>query len=446
MLGVTQTRRVFGDLTNTASRDSLKHRACGGNEPTQTSDCPVYASKFCILEDASYQETQGVDCDDYKDSTDLILPQATTSSRGSSADIECGCSDALDICGRDQGIAELVALCAADLCDLWMHSARSGGRRIPCLWQRFSAVGPPQLAAVFFSPPSSTPPLPSQVGKGRNVKRRGVKSNHIRGPCDTCHVHSGSCDDLPTVKKTLMDLACHDNAEQKADSCLQDLCHSMLRSSQEESKRSTPSASSILRNLRAEDRETTLLWLFQVCATVNIQDSVLYLSVLLLDRFCASLVVPIPLERLQLVTVAIISISLKVNGAVDESAKSPKMQNLLLHLGQHQFTMPQINSAEHEVLRRLDFSVTMPSAVDFLDTFLLPHCSLEGMRVSPVLCLAKFCLQLSLLDAPLHYRYPHSVLAAGAMHVALWCTQTDPEHTSALLEDAATCCSKEEIY
>jgi hypothetical protein len=151
------------------------------------------------------------------------------------------------------------------------------------------------------------------------------------------------------------------------------------------------------------------------------------------------------MERLQLVTVAIISISLKVNGAVDESAKPPKMQDLLLHLGQHRFTISQINVAEHDVLRFLEFSVSMPSAADFLDAFLLPHGSQEETRVSPVWCLAKFLLQLSLLDAPLHYRYSHAVLAAGAVYVALWCTQAGPEHTSALLADLSICCSSEEV-
>jgi hypothetical protein len=432
-LAMTQPRRVFGDLTNTVAKCSLESGIYQGGDPSkiQPIDCSVYKSDFCILEDVPYQEIHGANRGYCKDSLVSDLPQASESFVDSSSDSD--------------SVAELVARCAADLCDLWKHSARSGGSRIPCLLQRFSAVGPPQLAAVFCSPPASTPPPPSQVAVCRKLEGREGKSKDVRETCDIWHACPEDDADLPTIKSTLTNLSRCDDVEKKADSCFQDLCNIVLRSSQVESNKFTPSAVSILSNIRAEDREATLLWLFQVCATIDIQDSVLYLSVLLLDRFCASLVSPIPMDRLQIVTVAIISISLKVNGAVDENANSAKMQDLLPHLGQHRFTLPQINLAAHEVLRRLDYSVTMPSAVDFLDTLLLPHCSLGNTRVSPVWCLAKFVLQLSLLDVPLHYRYPHSVLAAGAVHLALWCTRADPEHASALLADVARCCSQDDV-
>jgi hypothetical protein len=182
------------------------------------------------------------------------------------------------------------------------------------------------------------------------------------------------------------------------------------------------------------------MWLFQVCLNTNFQDTVLHTAVLLLDRYCAELPEPIALERLQLVTVAVLSISLKMNGAVEQSARPPKLQDLLIHLGQQRYTLQEIFRAEHDVLRKLSFTVAMPTAVDLLDAFLLPHGSSENsVMSSPVRCLATFLLQLSLLDAPLHYEYPHAILAAGAVYVALWCTRKGPEHVQALLDDVAVC-------
>jgi hypothetical protein len=245
---------------------------------------------------------------------------------------------------------------------------------------------------------------------------------------------------LPTTERILAGRVNHDDPEQQAQGALQDLATSILRTCHTASERHIPTAGAILKNFRADERETTLLWLFQVCTTVNMQDSVMHSSALLLDRFCAKLPAPIPLEQLQLVTVAIISISLKFHGAVDENSKTPKLQDLLVHLGQHRWTIAQIFQAEHEVLRFLGFAVSSPSAIDFLETFLLPHGMLDESRVSPVRCLAQFLLQLSLLNAPLHYRYSHAVLAAGAVYAALWCSQMSSEYVAALLADVATCC------
>jgi hypothetical protein len=207
-----------------------------------------------------------------------------------------------------------------------------------------------------------------------------------------------------------------------------------------QSERHLPDAESVLKNFPAGEREKTLAWLFQVCATVNFQDSVLHLAVRLLDRYCAALAAPIPVERLQLVTVAILSISLKMNGSIDANSKPPKLQDLLVHLTQRRFTIQEIFREEHDVLLALRFEVPLATAADLLDTFLLPHGLPDQSEIpSPVRCLAQFLLQLSLLDAPLQYRYPHAVLAAGAVYVALWCTQRGSEQMLALLQDVATC-------
>merc|ERR1719502_822073 len=115
------------------------------------------------------------------------------------------------------------------------------------------------------------------------------------------------------------------------------------------------------------------------------------MAVLLIDRYCSALAKPIAMEKLQLVTVAILSISLKMNGAVDENAKPPKLQDLLVHLSQHRFTVQEIFRAEHQVLRSMGYAVSTPTASDLLDTFLMPNCLNEHPEMaSPVRCIAQF--------------------------------------------------------
>lgn len=230
----------------------------------------------------------------------------------------------------------------------------------------------------------------------------------------------------------------HPDIEQRVDGTLLDVLDDVLRTCHLESVRCFPDATEVLNHFPAAERETTLMWLFQVCAALNFQDAILHTAVILLDRFCASLPRPLPTDRLQLVTVAVLGISVKMIGAADDVSKPPKLKDLLLHLGQHHFTIQEIYEAEHEVLRILGWAVSMPTAVDLLDSFLLPH-GLSDEVLSPVRCLAKFLLQLSLVDASLHYRFSHAVLAAGAVYVALWCTQSGPDHVSALLHDVAAC-------
>jgi len=219
---------------------------------------------------------------------------------------------------------------------------------------------------------------------------------------------------------------------------LRELASSVMQASHEESERHMPSAERVLARLGSEERETILLWLVQVCSLRNIPDTVLYSAALLFDRYCAASEEPLPIGRLHLTVLAILSIAMKVTGGGDDVRKPYKLRELLGGLGQQMFSVEEIFKAEVEVLQALDFEVSAPSPLDFLDALALPFTQPSRPEASsPVVCLAKFLLQLSILDAPLQYRYPHAVLAAGAVYVALWCTQASPSRAVALLCDVA---------
>lgn len=213
---------------------------------------------------------------------------------------------------------------------------------------------------------------------------------------------------------------------------------SVLRSFHEQSERYFVMSDAVLARLGSVEREQILLWLFQVGICAELSDTVVHLTVVLFDRYCATLQGPIPSGRLQLIVVAILSIALKTTGGAEEVQRPMGLRDLLPHLGST--SIQEIFRAEHRILQSLKFEVSMPSPLEFLDAFVAPFqgglpMSPEGS--SPVRCLAKFLLQLSLLEAPLLYRYPHAVLAAGASYVALWCTRAGHAHAAALLAEVA---------
>merc|ERR1719424_997243 len=469
-----QDRHVLDDLQQTFDALTFRDTSEGSDaSELEAPRSPVYATEdFEIFEDTPPQAKGDnvIDCSSTTCSASSVPPEFDTPQKapapqqsphnasqqilgqvasGDAEDAECQQpAESPTKGGGADGLPELVALCAADLLDLWEVAVRSKNHRIICLLQKFGSMGPPRLAQAFFSPPQGAPPAPNAwPHRKTHTQSQTEPRTDASTPKDDSRSEEaavGSDMPLPTIAMTMARCALEGDVETRVDGASRDLLNQVLRSSHLQSERRLPHAQAILKNFPAEEREKTLTWLFYVCAQVNFHDSVLHMAVVLLDRFCAALSNPIPLERLQLVTVSIISISLKMNGAVDENSKPPKFQDLLVHLSQQRFTLREIFMMEHEVLRFVGYAVSMTTAADFLDTLLLPHGMPDGsVMPSPVRCLAQFFLQLSLLDAPLHYRYSHVVLAAGAVYLALWCSQRGTEHVLALLEDVSICFQSE---
>jgi len=388
---MAKPRRVLGDLTN----------SIGQSAPVDSLQLLKTEQLLSICDDCAPQDSKGCLSVAPCKSAEPASPPMPLQRKKS----------ATYPCERYGDLGGWIAACGGELMEFWAQSASKGGFRVPCVCQRFSASEPCVSETGFLCPPLVELPLPScgSLAEPSEVGQR----------------------------EPLRSFDCL--ADEISDDSYYELACDALREIHKRCERHQISADSVLNKFAPEDRERTLLWLFQVCATVNVDDSVLHSSVLLLDRFLAMQTAPIPNERLQLVTVAIVSISLKFHGDPNDRSKAPKLQEFLVCLGHRQFSVSQIFAMEHEVLLGLQYSVSIPAALDFLDAYLLLYMEHGDMRASQIRCLSKFLLQLSLLDATLHYCHPPELLAAGAVYAALCCLQLEADYRSTLLERVASC-------
>jgi len=201
-----------------------------------------------------------------------------------------------------------------------------------------------------------------------------------------------------------------------------------------------PVAENLATRLQANQRESILEWLVQACEIMRLQDGVLFSTVLMLDRYCSVAEEPLPMERMQKVLMAVICTVLKTCTVSDEVPMP--LQELLLHLCRRQVNFQEILAMEHKVLQTLQFSgLSAPTPLDFLDAFCT--CLLaygEPIESSAPRSIANFVVQLSLFNANMHYRYPHSILAAAGVSVALSSLQVPPVVHHTLLHDVMAIC------
>lgn len=99
---------------------------------------------------------------------------------------------------------------------------------------------------------------------------------------------------------------------------------------------------------------------------------------------------------------------------------------------------------EHRVLQTLQFSgLSAPTPLDFLDAFCTPLLAFgESIESNVPRCLSNFLLQLSLFNVALHYRYPHAILAAASVYVALCGLRVSQVVHHTLLHDVAAVCTE----
>jgi len=341
-----------------------------------------------------------------------------------------------------------ITACAEDLCRLWVRCATEGVAALygggsgsficaSCMHvvlQRFSRMGPPGFACALLNPPPTMPPPLSRADPSQQV---GAAPCGGLGDAGGAHASVRPVGTMAEALESRWQVFCAD-PDSCADAAMRDLVGRVLQTSHEESQRHLPVLEQVFAGVGSQERDQILLWLLQVCDLRSLPDSVFYMAVVLFDRYCAALEERLPTGQLHLKVLAILSISMKVVGGADDTRKPWKLRELLACLGQQQHSVEEIFREEVSILQALNFEVSAPSALEFLDALVLPFTQPDRPECSsPVVILAKFLLQLSLLDASLHYRYPHAVLAAGAVYVALWCTRAKPARVAALLGDAA---------
>mmetsp|Transcript_3590 Transcript_3590/g.5800 ORF Transcript_3590/g.5800 Transcript_3590/m.5800 type:complete len:552 (-) Transcript_3590:197-1852(-) len=230
--------------------------------------------------------------------------------------------------------------------------------------------------------------------------------------------------------------------DDRVDAVLGDLADEVLAVSHKESQRYLPNIENLLARLGNGQREPILDWLVQACDIMRLPDSIVYSTVLTLDRYCAACREPVAMESMQKVLMAVICTVLKTCAVADEVCMP--LRELLLHLCRGQVRFEEILVMEHRVLQTLHFKgLFAPTALEFLEAFKMPLVHLFGDAVDAACAfdLANFLMQLSFFNAALHYGYAHSVLAASALYVALCHLQCSPVVVQNLLINAVGICS-----
>lgn len=234
--------------------------------------------------------------------------------------------------------------------------------------------------------------------------------------------------------------------EEDIEAVLDDYADNYLRASHEESQRHIPSAETVSASIQESDRESILNWLVQTCEIMRFHETVLYTSILTLDRYSALSHSTLQMETIQRVLMAVMCTALKTCAAQDHFCGAMPVRELLGHLFRQQAKLAEIFDTERQVLRSLDFAVTAPSVLDFLDVLSTPLSAppVAGGRpmveASVYRNLANFLLQLSLFSVTVHYGHPHVILAASAVYVALCTLQASPVAIHNVLGDVSVAC------
>lgn len=236
-------------------------------------------------------------------------------------------------------------------------------------------------------------------------------------------------------------------SDEQIDVVLAGLVDGVLLSCHKSSQRHLPFQVDLHAHLSSAqcEREPTLTWLLRTCEIMNFRDEVLYATVLTLDRYCMAIREPVPMDRMQQVLMGVLCTTLKTTASTDD-LQMP-LRYLLGHLCRQLLPFEEILRLELEVLQKLDFQVTIPSPLEFLDALCARLMAVESVEGSPVRCLANFLLQLSLFSVSIHYRRPHAVLATSAIYLALCTLQAAPAMICMLLKDVTTiCCDIKDVH
>lgn len=316
-----------------------------------------------------------------------------------------------DTCKKQTSSAEsLVLRCAADLHTLWVNFVAEEGRSAVALVNKF---GHSVLDKAYAAKPVTLqePAMPERCPSWSST------------PCTTERQRPAP------VQQSVQ----HPDLQSEAK--IRDLSGTMLQSLHEDSERYIPSANHVVLSLEPSTRRVTVCWLIEACLKVNVSDSVLHTSVLLLDRYCAKIRSPFPTTWLQPIVLCMVSIASKFYGT-GSNDNGLSAGNLVTRMCRGQVPLTWVMAWEHAMLKKLEWAVFGPSPLDILDTLMLPAAS-ESPAVRH---LASFLLQLTLMDVEIQYRYPHVVLAAGALYVALTHNNASPKQLRTVIEAATMAC------
>ncbi|CAK9027911.1 Putative PKHD-type hydroxylase [Durusdinium trenchii] len=228
----------------------------------------------------------------------------------------------------------------------------------------------------------------------------------------------------------------HVSPEERIQATLSDLADSVCRTLHQTSQKHKPCARYLLEGLPRVDRQETLAWMAQAFDVMNFPQTLFFDTALLLDRYYACL----PREDLstadsQRRLLAAVCVAIKTGSNAETQLP---LRQVVTHLGHDEVSFDDVIAAELCILRKLRYDVGTPTPYDFLEAL---SARLKDFQLSPEnFSLADYLLQLSLADVIFHYRYPHAVLTAAALLLALSCTGAASAAHGVVLEDLALHC------
>jgi len=220
------------------------------------------------------------------------------------------------------------------------------------------------------------------------------------------------------------------SVEARVDASLAEVGDSVLRAMHQSSERYKPSVKLMLKGTPQADRREHVDWLVQAFDVMHFSDVALFDAALVLDRHSANSIDEHVCSSVsQRNLLAAVCLALKLGSR--EDMQHP-LRRVVTHLGREQIPFGDVLDAELAMLGKLNFCVCTPTARDFLEAL--------GARIAHhdghcCMSLAEFLLQLTLVDPHLHYRYPHCVLAAAVLALAMFATEAPSVAYASLLED-----------
>jgi len=220
--------------------------------------------------------------------------------------------------------------------------------------------------------------------------------------------------------------------EARADACLVDVADSALHVQHKVAEKHRPIAEKILEGIPAPHRQETLQWLLQAFDVMHFSDSLVFDAALVLDRYYANGQTDESPGAAQRILLASVCTALKTGSPVEMQLP---LKQMVMHLGRDQVPFDEVLVAELLMLRKLKFHVGTPTARDFMEGM---WARMETEWTSePCWYLAEFLLQLTIIDAPLYYKFPHAILSSSCLVLGLQSTRAPQSAYSAMWEDLA---------
>jgi cyclin B len=182
-------------------------------------------------------------------------------------------------------------------------------------------------------------------------------------------------------------------------------------------------------------RSVLLDWLVEVHHKFKLTTETLFLAVNLIDRYLEK--VPISRARLQLIGVSAFLIASKY-----EDIYPPEIRDMV-YITDNAFTKQEILQGEIEILKKLEYNITVPSSFRFLERLSrVAGCSEQQHALS------RYLQELALVDYKM-MKYSYSNLAAAAIYLMFKIKNIKPEWTSDLrrasgyTEDQLKACARD---